>query len=55
MGRVQYLKKGWHWYLVAVISAHVVDMLLFAGGVGRPLRLLRGMPILLRARTLRKM
>eukprot|EP00965_Chrysotila_dentata_P242694 6205000-Pleurochrysis_carterae.AAC.2 len=54
MGLHMYVSKTWHKKYMALLFLHVIDMLLLAAGTGRPFRCLRGVGLLLRSRTLRR-
>ena len=55
MGCRRYLRKPWHRAYLLLALLYTLDLLLLAADVGRPLRLFRGLTLLLRARSLRKL
>ena len=55
MGWRPYLRKPWHRTYLIISALHALDLLLLLAGAGRPMRPFRGLTLLLRARSLRKM
>jgi hypothetical protein len=55
MGLRRFISKPWHQLYMTLLVLYLLDLLLLAASVGRPLRCLRGLTVLLRARSLRKL